>query len=138
MEDNFRNLFFADVDLILEIKGHKLILFISVYIYIYIYTAICKNFEPSRIYIDISLYLGVHLFLGAIFRKRCFPCDISMELPSRCESCMLSHISHLTETHQNCFYICIHSGRFKIFANCCIHISLYTYIHTYIHTYNCR
>ena len=65
----------------------------------FIYTAICKNFEPSRIYIDISLYLGVHLFLGAIFRKRCFPCDISMELPSGCKSCMLSHISHLTETH---------------------------------------
>ena len=53
------------------------------------------------------IYLGVNLFLGAIFRKRCFPCDISMELPSRCESCLLSHISHLTETHQNCFHICI-------------------------------
>ena len=62
----------------------------------YVYTAICKNFEPSRIYNDISLYLGVHLFLGAIFRKRCFPCDISMELPSGCKSCMLSHMSHLT------------------------------------------
>ena len=36
-------------------------------------------------------YLRVNLFLGAIFRKRCFP-------------------------------ICIYSGRFKIFANCCIYI----------------
>ena len=88
----------------------------------FIYTAICKNFDPSRIYIDRSLYLGVHLFLSAIFRKRCFPCDISMELPSGCKSCMLSHISHLTETHQNCFHICIYSGRFKIFANCCIYM----------------
>ena len=58
------------------------------YMYMYIYIAICKNFESSRIYIYIYLYLGVHLFSGAIFRKCCFPCDISMELPSRCESCM--------------------------------------------------
>ena len=67
-----------------------------------------------------NLYLGVHLFLGAIFRKHCFPCHISIELPSRCKLCILSHISHLTETHQNSFHICICSGRFKIFANCCV------------------
>ena len=107
----------------------------------YIYTVICKSFEPSRIYIDISLYLGVHLFLGAIFRKQCFPCDISIELPSRCKSCMLSHISHLTETHQNCFHICIYilgGSKFLQIGVCvcvCVCVNIYNYMCIYIYIY---
>ena len=69
-------------------------MYMYMHIYIFIYTAICTDFEPPKIYIDIYLFLRVHLFSRATSRKHCFPCDISMELPGRCESRMLGHISH--------------------------------------------
>ena len=99
--------------------------------YKYIYSDLQKFWNPQKKKIDIYLYLHVHLFSGATFREHCFPCDISMELPRRCELHLLGHISLFSETHQNCFQICIYSGELKICANYCVYIYIYIILYIY-------